>query len=315
MDSPGSKIPTQNVICPFAMHPDSSPQGNNPGENEFDFLEIAGILFKGKGKYVILAIVSIAAIAGVVYAKSLPNIYKSEILIIPNKKIGGSGGGGAASMANQLGGLASVLGVSVGGGKQENESEVYLAIMRTRPFAEYTIKEFNLLPLLAVEINKIYPDTVKLDDAVDMLLDNMAIVKATKELGSGLRISFSSKSPELSARIVETLVKSINRYSQYDTIERAKKDIAMASAQLQQSPLTMMQKVIWEIVSQKTMEIILAQAQDDFSFRIIEPAVIPKVKFKPRRSLIVAGFTGIGFLVGILAVLLLTRPSFQKKSL
>lgn len=313
MDLPGSKIPTQDVICPLAVQSGSFPRGNNQGDDEFDFLEIAKVLFKKK--YFIFAVALIAAIAGLVYAKSLPNIYKSEVLVIPDKRVGSSGGGGAASLASQFGGLASIMGVSLGGGGgQQNESEVYLAIMRTRPFAEYTIKEFSLMPLIAVEINKKNPAIVKRDDAVDMLLVGMKIDKATKELASGLRISFSSKSPEFSARITETLVKSINRYSQYDTIERAKKDIAMANAQLQQTPVAMMQKALWDIVAQKTMEIVLAQAQDDFSFRIIEPAVIPKTKFKPRRGIIVVGFTGAGFLIGMVAVLLWTRPSFLKKS-
>ena len=314
MDLPGSKIPTKDMICPFAMHMGSVPQGNNRREDEFDFLEIANILLKKKN--FILAIALIAGIVGLVYGISLPNIYKSEVLVIPNKRIGNSGGGGVSPLVDQFGGLASAFGISLGGrpGRQENESDVYLAIMRTRPFAEYTIKEFNLMPMLAIQINKENPAAVTREDAVNMFLDDMKIVKANKELESALRISFSGKSPELSARIVETLVKSINKYSQYDTIERAKRDIAMTNAQLQQAPLVMIQKSLWDIVSQKTIEIVLAQAQDDFSFRIIEPAVIPKEKYKPHRGLIVVGFTFIGFLIGILAVLLRAQPSLQKKS-
>ncbi len=312
MDVPGSKVPAQNVVCPLAMQPGFFPGGSDHGEDEFDFREIAKVLLKKK--YIILAFAFVGVIVGSVYALSLPNIYMSEVLVIPGKRIGVSGGGeGGSPLASQFGGLASVLGVSIGGAGQESESEVYLAIMHTRPFAEYTIKEFNLMPLLAAEINKKDPGAVKLEEAVNLLLEDMKIAKARKELGTGVRISFSGKSPEFSAKIAETLVKSINRYSQYDTIERANKSIAMANIQLKQTPVAMMQKVLWDIVSQKTMEIILAQAQDDFSFRVIEPAMIPKERIKPQRSSIVVSCAGVGFLIGIMAVLLWIRPSFLKK--
>lgn len=313
MDLPGSKIPPENVICPLAVQMGSFPQGNYQGDYEFDNLEIAKILLKKK--YFILATALIAAIVGVVYALSLPNIYKSEVLVIPGKRFEGSKGGGLSSLANQFGGLASVIGMNLGGGMgPQNESEVYLAVMRTRPFAEYTIREFRLMPFLTAEGNERKLAEDKLDDAVKILLDGMKIEKATKEVGSGLRISFVSKSPEFSAKMVETLVKSINRYSQSDTIERAKKDVEMAKIQLQQTPVALMQKALWDIIAQKTMEIILAQAQDDFSFRTIEPAVIPKRKVKPSRGVIVVGFTSLGFLIGTVGVLLWTRPSFLKKS-
>lgn len=301
VDLPGPKNTTQDVICPLAMHLGSFPQGINHGEDAIDFLEIAKILFKWK--YFILAVTLIAAIAGLVHAESLPNIYKSDVLVVSNNRLGGAGNGGA-SLANQFGGLASaVLGVSLRGAGEQDENSMVLAVMRSRPFAEYTIKEFNLMPLLAVEINKENPATVKLDDAVSTLLGGMKI-KEVRELRSGATISFSSKSPELSAKIVETLVASINKYYQYDTIERAKKTITVADAQIQQTTVAVMQKVLWDIVLQETMEIVKAQAQNDFCFRIIEPAVVPKNIFMPHRGVIVAQYTGIGFLIGFLAVLL-----------
>lgn len=313
MDLPGSKIPVQEVTCPLAMQLGAHSQPADHGDDDYDLLEIAKLVFKKRN--LILAVTLIAAIAGVVYAKSIPNIYRSEVLVIPNQRFSNnSGGGGAASLGSQFGGLASVMGISLGGGGAgPNESDVYLAIMRTRPFAEYTIKEFNLLPLLAAEGTK-QPEALKLDDAASALLGGMKIVNAGKDVASGTRISFSGRSPERSAKIAETLVKSINRYSQYDTIVRAKKDIERANAQIQQSPLTMVQKTLWDIVSRKTVDIILAEAMDDFTFRTIEPAVIPKGKISPQRGTIVIGFTAVGFLIGIVAALILSWPLLQRKS-
>lgn len=311
VDLPGSKNPVQEVTCPLAMQLGAHSQAADYGGDDYDLIEIAKLVFKKK--YLILAVTLIAAVAGIIYAKSLPNIYRSEVLVIPSQRFSNNSGGGGASLGSQFGGLASVMGISLGGGTGASESDVYLAVMRTRPFAEYTIKEFNLIPLLAAEAKK-QPEELKLNDAASLLLGGMKIVSATKDVASGTRISFSSRSPELSAKIAETLVKSINKYSQYDTIVRAKKDIERANVQIQQSPLTMVQRTLWDIVSRKTVDIVLAEAMDDYSFRTLEPAAVPKAKVSPQRGTIAIGFTVVGFAIGIVAALILSWPFPKRKS-
>ena len=76
-------------------------------EDEIDLRELWQTILKGK-KIIAMITVSIVVLT-LIYALKLPNVYKSESILIPTAQEGGSSLGG-------LGGLAAMAGVSIGGG-------------------------------------------------------------------------------------------------------------------------------------------------------------------------------------------------------
>uniref|UniRef100_UPI001237C850 Wzz/FepE/Etk N-terminal domain-containing protein n=1 Tax=Candidatus Enterovibrio escicola TaxID=1927127 RepID=UPI001237C850 len=114
-------------------------------DDEIDLAELWRAIWAGK--WVIIAITSVFAIASVLYALSLPNIYKSEALLAPAEQQSGSLGG----MASQLGGLASLAGVNLGGGNSD-KTALALEIMKSRAFIFKFIEKHDLiLPLMGGE--------------------------------------------------------------------------------------------------------------------------------------------------------------------
>ena len=87
----------------------SQPQAHY--DDEIDLRELFGVLWAGKIK--IIAITAVFAVASVIYALSVPNQYKATALLAPAQ----SSGGGLSGALGQLGGLASLAGVSIGGGE------------------------------------------------------------------------------------------------------------------------------------------------------------------------------------------------------
>ena len=75
-------------------------------EDEIDLRELWQTILKGKK--IIAIITTVVVIFTLVYALKLPNVYKSQTVLIPTEsKAGGLGG---------LGGLAAMAGISIGGG-------------------------------------------------------------------------------------------------------------------------------------------------------------------------------------------------------
>jgi uncharacterized protein involved in exopolysaccharide biosynthesis len=51
----------------------------------------------------------------------------------------------------------------------------------------------------------------------------------------------------------------------------------------------------------------LARGSDEFAFRIIDAAEVPKNKIRPKRQLIVTAFLFVGLMLGVFATLIRSR--------
>ena len=91
----------------------TDPQSPDQYDDEIDLRELFVVLWAGKIK--IIAITVVFVVASVIYALSVPNQYEATVLLAPAK----SGGGGLSGALGQMGGLASLAGISLGGGESQ----------------------------------------------------------------------------------------------------------------------------------------------------------------------------------------------------
>ena len=74
-----------------------------------------------------------------------------------------------------------------------------------------------------------------------------------------------------------------------------------------------MQSVFYQLIEEQTKNLMLAQVQDEFAFKIIDPAVVPEEKAGPKRALICVLAVLLGGMLGMGIVLI--RFAFTKKDL
>ncbi|MGR5470672.1 LPS O-antigen length regulator, partial [Vibrio astriarenae] len=75
-----------------------------------------------------------------------------------------SGQGGLAKVAGQLGGLAALAGVNLGGG-ESSQTELAVQVMKSRQFVDHFIKKHDLLvPIMAVKEWDANSNTLVLND-------------------------------------------------------------------------------------------------------------------------------------------------------
>src|ERR1700736_2861686 len=107
-----------------------------------DLSLLAMLQFVGRHYLVLGVCVTIFAAASVVLAFTLTPKYRSEVVVSP-----ASGTSGLGELGGQLGGLASLAGINLGGGGGKKSDEA-LEYLRSRHFTAQFIQRHALMPIL-----------------------------------------------------------------------------------------------------------------------------------------------------------------------
>jgi uncharacterized protein involved in exopolysaccharide biosynthesis len=324
MNNDNSKAP----LTPSSTY--ESPQDSDYRDDEIDLRELFGIIWKGK--WWIIAITFVFAVGSVFYSLSLPNIYKSEATLAPSED---SSGGGLSRMAGQLGGLASLAGINLGS-SGSNKTVIALEILRSRAFLTEFVDNHKILPeLMAVDswnrdlgvtYNKeIYnpksdtwtrevepPQSPKPTswEYVKVFRDSVLQVKKNEENGL-VTLSVSHKSPEIAQQWVSWLVEDINNAMRLRDIQEAQRSVKYLTEELEETSLSDMQQVFYQLIEQQTQTIMLANVRPEYVFQVIDPPVVPEQKDKPSRALVCVVGTMLGGFLSLIVVFV--RNFFRKQ--
>jgi len=299
-------------------------------DDEIDLRELFSVLWAGKIK--IIAITVVFAVASVIYALSVPNQYKATALLAPAK----SDGGGLSGALGQMGGLASLAGISLGGG-ESGEAQIAQEIMKSWSYIEGFIAENNIaVEVFAAEGWRKGSNELKIDDDLYDTETKTWSVKndTTGEVGppsswelfksfskrlavsedkkSGLvSVSIEYYSPLIAKQWVDMYVESINRFMQQRQVDKVTRNIAYLQEQIGKTSIAEMQDVFYSIIEEQTKNKMLAEASPDYTFVAVGPSMVPEEKSQPKRALICIIGTLLG---GMLSVLLVLVMHYARKS-
>ncbi|NMS08182.1 LPS O-antigen length regulator, partial [Vibrio parahaemolyticus] len=96
-------------------------------------------------------------------------------------------------------------------------------------------------------------------------------------------------------------------------IAEATQNLAYLDAQLEKTAVAEMQSTFYKLIEEQTKSLMLAEVQEEFVFKIVDPAVVSENKVKPNRVMI----TILGLLLGTMfgvAILLIKYAFFSKYS-
>ena len=293
-------------------------------DDEIDLRELFAVLWTGK--YWIAGLTSIAAILSVVYALSLPNIYRSEALLAPSSMDGGGIGG----LAKQYGGLASLAGISLPGGGEMDKTALALAVIKSRRFISDFIQRHDILvPLMAADgwdqstgelsidadiyatgsatwvrdVRPPQPVQPSLQEALEVFFDELLSITEDKNSGF-FSLSIAHYSPMVAQQWVTWLVEDTNNALRAQDVAEAENSIAYLETQVDATSLTDLQSRFFEMIQSQTETIMLAKVREEYAFKIVDPAVIPEQKDKPKRALICLLGTLLGGMLSVLWVLI-----------
>jgi LPS O-antigen subunit length determinant protein (WzzB/FepE family) len=306
------------------------PDMRDQYDDEIDLRELFGVLRAGRIK--IIAITAVFAIASVIYALSLPNQYKATVLLSPAQS---SSGGGLSGALGDLGGLASLAGVSLGGAGSEDK--LAQEIMQSWSFVEGFIEDNNLaVGVYAADgwdrsSNEIEVDSDLYDVSKSQWLvenDNTGvlgppsswelfeafseILSVSEDKKSGLvEVSIEYYSPYLAKQWLDLYVAAINAHMQQREMAKVTRNIEYLQIQIKKTSIAEMQEVFYTIIEEQIKNKMLAEASPEFVFDSVSPSMVPEVKSQPKRAMIVI----LGALLGVvLSVLVVLVSHYGRKS-
>ncbi|EOX4846110.1 Wzz/FepE/Etk N-terminal domain-containing protein [Vibrio alginolyticus] len=303
-------------------------------DGEIDLHELSKALWGGK--WIIVMTTFIFAVGSVILALSLPNIYKADVLLAPAEN---AGGGGFPKMAGQIGGLAALAGVNIGAGTELNQADLAMEILKSRKFIDRFVREHRLLvPIMASkgwdpDNNKIVVDGELYDEKEKKWLREPKGLRGAKPtalevyeffVNENLRVSKNENtglytisvlhySPFLAKDIVDLLVLDINKVMRERMITETSKNLDYLQEQLNKTSISEMRSTFYALIEEQSKHLMLARAQSEYAFKIIDPSIVPEVKISPKRPLICVLGTIIGFILSTIYILVRKTSVFNKK--
>ncbi len=243
-------------------------------------------------QYWIVGITAAFALLAVVFALIATPRYRADVVV---SEVTNNGTGGAASLAGQLGGLASLVGVNLAA--LDNNSQVAMAVLRSRMLVEEYIRRNDLLPILYPPQESGTPPTLWL--GVDNFQRNILEIQQDPRTGVVI-VSVRWEDPDIAARWANGLVALANEIVRGRARQSAERNIKYLKKQIDLTPVVEMQRVMYSLVESETKTLMLANVREEYAFVVVDPAVPPELRVSPKRTLIVVVGTLLGGFLGIM---------------
>lgn len=315
-------------------------QNKNTEEYEIDLVEVIKKLYRNRK--LISIITGIFMVIGLVYALCATPIYKATLTMYP-----------AAGEGSKMGGLmsmASSFGMNIGGANKEtyNVEDVIKSrtIAREVVLHKWNTNKFSRqVSLLEFSGKEIKDTSVSIYTAIKSYID-MVNIETNKETGL-MKLNIESEDPLLSAGIANYLGDAVTTYVQENQGVKARRNIAhickrlkdvskelinaeedvknyklknrdeySVQAQLELARLSRVLEIkqgVFLTLSQQKELAEIEKIKKTPVINILDKAEVPLFKIKPKKSMICIVFMFLGWILGILFVLIV--PLLGKSSI
>jgi uncharacterized protein involved in exopolysaccharide biosynthesis len=288
---------------------------------EFDVRKFFGVLWLGK--WFISIVAGAFGLIALAVALYLPDQYEADVLLMPASNASSSS---LARVASQLGGLASLAGISVGGESGGDKARMAAELLKTWSFLDSFIRANHIeVELLAVDkwdrsanALRIDPDIYdvraqkwvkEFDSATSpkgepgswiLYRELKSRISINEQKDSGLiTLSVKHHSPTIAKEWADKLVIAVNKHLQQQDQLDARKNIEYLQKQVKETNLTEMQNIFYGLIEEQTKSLMLAEVSDEYAWKVLSPAKTPEQKSEPQRMVLCMLGSVVGLLIGV----------------
>lgn len=252
----------------------------------YDFL-IPHLLVIRRSAKVIAALTFLAMLATGVLAKFvMQKTYRGNTVLRPVTE--GWTSTGVLSMVAGVGIELQNSGENLLGGPGQDESQEYIAIIRSYSFTQALIERFKLQSELTADLSGAHKPTMR-----DMCDDLIGRLDAKYDLRSGnILLSFEDTDPRRAERILGYYLQALRDKLRGREAETAKLAVTALQDAANRTPDVLLRAQIYELMAKQTQRERIAQLEADFAFRVIDAPNASDKKVAPKTLLdcLLAGF-------------------------
>jgi uncharacterized protein involved in exopolysaccharide biosynthesis len=255
-------------------------------------------------KKLIGIITAVSTLLALLAAFLITPIYRAEVLLAPVTQEKTSS---LSALAGQFGDLAALAGVNLGDDNKSKTAES-IAALKSRALSVAFINQESLKSVLfprkwdAEKKKWKDPDDVPTDwEAFEVFDRNIRTVQVDRRTGL-VTFAIEWKDPTLATKWANGLVRAVNSSLRNRAISDAEKNIGFLEKQLASTSSVEIQQAIYRLIETQAKKKMIANTQEEYAFSVIDPAVIPEKRARPKRKLIVVMGITIGLLFGVTLV-------------
>ena len=269
----------------------NEPQNSPPQayDDEIDLWALWDTVWSGR--WLIIAITSLFAVGGVIYALMAKPSVRVEVVLAPADKQM------LPSALGQLGGLANLAGVNIGGGGNQEP----LAVLKSKGFMSDFISEQKLMPVLLRDINQ-KDGAPDVRDAV-RVFERVRTVTEDKKTGL-VTLTVRWSDPATAADWANLMVQRLNSRLRAQALAESQRNVDFLQKEIASTSVVSLQQSMGRVLEGEMQKLMLARGNEQFAFKVIDPAIPPKFRDSPKRTLIVIVSALLGGFLGLLAVFL-----------
>ena len=266
-----------------------------------DLVQVARTIWSKRAWIALFTLLFTAA--SVAYVLTATEWFRAQAVLMQRDAASGSR---LASQLSQLGGLASLAGLSLGSGNTQEP----LGTLKSWGFANRFILGNQLVEELSA------PKPVPVEEAdrqkhITKLVDSFrrSVLSISEDRKAGLiTVSIRWKDPVVAADWANKIADQINDELRAKTLEESTRNIEYLHAQLKTTDEVSLQQAIGSLLETEMQNLMLAQGTDEYAFRVIDRAEPPAKPVKPRRKALVLAAFVFG-LFGSVAASLVAAPT------
>jgi len=295
-----------------SLETQSTSEGVQLGGSDLSLVDMIRVL--SRFKILVISVILVVFGGSIFYAYTATPIYRAETTLAPMRGSGGVGGL-ISQFGGALGSLAGMVGMSgsTSAGGKLMRGEAYASLVSTSQIQSF-IAEENLLPVLFSDIWDAEKEEWLVDEELDIptlsdgydLFMNEILVAAEDPATNLVILSVEWTDPVQAAEWANKLVGNLNSRLRSKAIESADKTIDFLNQELERTKVVELRQAIFYMMEQQVSSKTTARVQDEFAFKIINPAVAPDLDkyVRPERGFIVITGLFLGLFAGLIAAFL-----------
>ena len=238
------------------------------------------------------------------YGKILPDIYRADVTLIEPAQQ--SAGSSSYSSSSQLSGLASLAGIKIE--KNYSNTDLAISLLKSRKFLqgfsiERTIVE-DLTGISSIQFNEMSErEKVKtLENAANSLKGKIRIFK---DFDTPIyKLYFRHSDPEKAQAWANWIVEDLNKIMREDEVREAELSIKYLQEKAKSTQVSDLKQLFYSMIQAHTRTTMLAEVREDYAFKVLDPAILPRSKDSPNRLKIVSWGVFMGLFLGMVLSLL-----------
>jgi len=257
-----------------------------------------------RDRWLVIGITATCTVISIVYALLATQWWRAEVAMVPAHHQQG-----LAGQLGNLAGLASLAGLNI---SERGDTAEAMAVLRSRELAQAFIEEQKLLPVLfakdwdakAGRWKASDPDDQPdMRDALKLFENRIRSITENKKTGV-ITLSIEWKDKTEAARWANLyIVRANDRMRSRAQIE-AERNVKFLRDEATTTNVVTLQQSIAKLLEHELETLMLARGNEEFAFRVVDRATVPKWRASPKRTLTVILATLAGGLLSLLVIYL-----------